>query len=44
MRFKSLMFVPAVEKKLKKVPDLQADAFIIDLEYSINNNDKGMHS
>lgn len=37
---KSLLFVPAKEKMLAKIPFLSADAFIIDLEDSIKEEEK----
>lgn len=37
---RSLLFVPAQDKMLKKVSVLDADGYIIDLEDSISNNDK----
>lgn len=37
---KSLLFVPAEEKRLKKIGTIQADAYIIDLEDSIAPEDK----
>lgn len=39
-RIKSLLFVPAKDKMLIKIPSLNADAFIIDLEDSIPEIDK----
>jgi len=39
-RFRSLMFVPAVEKMLRKIIQYNADAYIIDLEDSIIESDK----
>lgn len=39
-RLRSLMFVPAVEKMLKKISSYNADAYIIDLEDSIVKADK----
>lgn len=40
MNYKSLLFVPAKEKTLGKIPDLTAEACIIDLEDSIEASDK----
>lgn len=37
---RSLLFVPAKDKMLKKIPALKADAFIIDLEDSIKPEEK----
>ena len=37
---KSMIFVPAVEKRLAKIGKMHADAYIIDLEDSIAQNDK----
>lgn len=39
-RIKSLLFVPAKEKMLTKIPFLNADAYIIDLEDSILEDEK----
>lgn len=38
--FRSILFVPAREKMLAKIPSLKADAFIIDLEDSIPEEEK----
>ncbi len=40
MMIRSLLFVPAEEKMLKKVGETEADAYIIDLEDSIAADDK----
>lgn len=40
MAYRSLLFVPAKEKMLAKVGSLSADAYIIDLEDSIEESDK----
>ena len=40
MLLKSLLFVPAKEKMLRKIGTLEADAYIIDLEDSIEESDK----
>lgn len=37
---RSLLFVPAKEKMMSKIPALNADGFIIDLEDSINEEEK----
>lgn len=37
---RSLLFVPAKEKMMSKIPALTADGFIIDLEDSINEDEK----
>ena len=37
---KSLMFVPCRQKMLEKIPALDADAYIIDLEDSVNESEK----
>ena len=39
-KIKSLIFVPAVEKRLSKIGKMQADAYIIDIEDSIAKTDK----
>lgn len=39
-KIKSLMFVPATQKMLNKIVSFNADAYIIDLEDSINDDDK----
>ena len=38
--FKSLLFVPAKDKMIAKIPQINADAFIIDLEDSIPEEEK----
>lgn len=40
MHMRSLMFVPAEDKRLDKVGKAEADAYIIDLEDSIASSDK----
>lgn len=40
MRLRSLLFVPAKEKMIQKIPSLDCDAVILDLEDSIEQKDK----
>ncbi|MFC0013754.1 MULTISPECIES: CoA ester lyase [Allobacillus] len=40
MLYRNLLFVPAEEKFLKKIKDINADGFVIDLEDSILNDSK----
>ena len=40
MEIRSLLFVPSTERRLRKIGETNADAYIIDLEDSIDNREK----